>query len=303
MRNRPIVTYSPWTTPTPSKNEAVIISGKSRWSKPGAEGLLLTMVERVTRSPIKDLPVRQAGQSLREKLDDLASGPLAFWLLFAGLMLLYAAHEWWQYLSKTPPRPILTTVVALVACLAAFFRIRKFVRQARDIRLGRTGEEAVGQYLDETLRPLGCQVLHDIPADGFNLDHVVIGPTGVFYIETKTRSKPMDHDAHVRYDGEKVTVDGFVPDRDPVVQARAFARWLSDLIERTAGCKFPVRPVVLFPGWYVEKMPENTEVWVLNEKALPKFIRNARGNLAPDDVTLVTFHLKRYVIVETERKK
>jgi hypothetical protein len=36
--------------------------------------------------------------------------------------------------------------------------------------------------------------------------------------------------------------------------------------------------------------------WVLNETLAPTFIKNARNALSPEDVALVTFHLKRYVI-------
>ena len=43
-------------------------------------------------------------------------------------------------------------------------------------------------YLDEKVRPMGCQVLHDVPADSFNIDHVVVGLTGLFAVETKTHS-------------------------------------------------------------------------------------------------------------------
>lgn len=38
------------------------------------------------------------------------------------------------------------------------------------------------------LREQGYKVLHDIPADEFNLDHVVVAPYGVYLIETKTKS-------------------------------------------------------------------------------------------------------------------
>ncbi len=60
---------------------------------------------------------------------------------------------------------------------------------------------------------------------------------------------------------------------------------------------------MIFPGWFVKKMPENADVWVLNHKALPTFIANSQAKLAVEDVALVTFHLKRYVIAEMERKK
>ena len=44
----------------------------------------------------------------------------------------------------------------------------------------------------EDLRAQGYAVFHDIPGDGFNVDHALIGPAGIFAIETKTRAKPAD---------------------------------------------------------------------------------------------------------------
>lgn len=35
----------------------------------------------------------------------------------------------------------------------------------------------------------GVRFFHDVPADGFNLDHVVISPRWIYVIETKTISK------------------------------------------------------------------------------------------------------------------
>jgi hypothetical protein len=57
----------------------------------------------------------------------------------------------------------------------------------RTLRQGIEGEKAVGQFL-ERLREQRYQVFHDLVGDGFNVDHVLIGPAGVFTIETKTSS-------------------------------------------------------------------------------------------------------------------
>ena len=140
-------------------------------------------------------------------------------------------------------------------------------------------------------------MLHDIPADDFNVDHVVIGATGVFTVETKTHSKPAKGASSVKYDGQTISVNGFKPDRDPLVQAKAQARWLVDILERSTGRKVFVQPIVVYPGWFVEQHTNKPDVWVLNEKALPTFIRNARRfNLTNEDIHLLAYHLAKYVI-------
>ncbi len=142
-----------------------------------------------------------------------------------------------------------------------------------------------------------------VVATGFNIDHVLIGPAGVFTIETKTWSKPLYGDARIAYDGENLTAGKLQPDRDPVVQAKAQSRWLKLLIAESTGRRLNVQPVVLFPGWFVEAASgSQKEVWVLEPKALPALLANADHHLAAEDIKLVSFHLSRFIrSVERER--
>lgn len=154
----------------------------------------------------------------------------------------------------------------------------------------------VGQYL-ERLREHGYQVFHDVLGARFNLDHVLIGPAGIFTIETKTWSKRPD--SRIVFDGDTITADGFTPDRNPVVQAKAQAGWLRELLAESTGRKFPARPVILFPGWWVEQGKGTTrEVWVLEPKALPGFLDHEPEVLSAEDVKLASYHLSRFIRVK-----
>lgn len=84
-------------------------------------------------------------------------------------------------------------------------------------------------------------MFHDVPGDGFNIDHVVLSPLGFYTIETKTQSKPARGSPRIQLKAESVLVDGHRPDRDPLVQAKASARWLGQLLEESTGKHFPVR--------------------------------------------------------------
>ena len=55
---------------------------------------------------------------------------------------------------------------------------------------------------------------------------MLVGPAGIFTVETTTRSKPERGDARVIFDGERITVFGREPDRDPArrTAGRAHAR-------------------------------------------------------------------------------
>lgn len=71
---------------------------------------------------------------------------------------------------------------------------------------------------------------------------------------------------------------------------------MKQLLCDSTGKSFAVRPVVVSPGWCVDAVPgSRREIWVLEPKALPSFLENAPNVLSPEDVSLATFHLSRYI--------
>ncbi len=162
------------------------------------------------------------------------------------------------------------------------------------MKQGRDGERLIGQTL-ERLRESGYRVLHDIVGDGFNIDHVLIGPTGVYTIETKTISKPAKGPCEITYDGETVSVNGYTPDRNPIVQAKAQAHWIKGFMKEVIAGDLLIRSVVLYPGWFVKPQPKGCDVWVLNPDLLPGFLKNERKALDKRDIQAIEGCLSVYV--------
>lgn len=251
------------------------------------------MLRKKKHSPLKDKPLRNPGQSVEEQLEDFLYYRIFAPGIVALVIVVLAGVEWLKAWLKVPPSPRIYSVAAGVAVAYAIFQIWRAWPQLLALRLGRDGERAVGQYL-ERLRGQGCQVLHDVVGDGFNIDHVVIGRGGVYSIETKTFSKRID--GTVLFDGKSLKIAGYKPDRDPIVQGKAQARWLKQLLSESTGRNVFVRPVVLFPGWFVEaEKGALNDVWVLNPKALPQFLANEQEVLSEEDVRLLAFHLSRFI--------
>jgi hypothetical protein len=145
---------------------------------------------QTTKDPIRDEPLRDPGQSLRESLDDLLVDVAFPWFVMAIFVALMAAMEWGRWWLDSPPAPISLTLVACVVAGIAAWKWRGVKAEATRIKTGLKGERSTGQLLQSELLPAGYEVFHDCCFDGFNVDHVAIGPGGVFAIETKTRSKP-----------------------------------------------------------------------------------------------------------------
>ncbi len=258
--------------------------------------------KRETRSPIKNLPVRQAGQSIRHQIEEHFENKLLRPICAVIVTMATTLYAWEQAIFNLPPAPLFMTSLLLASILWLLLSYRKNLPQFKNLNLGLIGERAVGQFLEEELRPHGYQILHDIPRDGFNLDHVVIGTSGVYTIETKTNSKPAKGAASVQYDGKQITVNGFTPDRDPIVQAKAQARWLSNFFEQSIGRKFKVQSVVLYPGWFVKSSVQWPKVWVMNENQFPTTITRQKPFIVTNDVLLLTSQLKLYIIAKTKEE-
>ena len=215
--------------------------------------------------------------------------------MLALFLVMIAALEWWRFYANIKPNPVVFSGGALIAVLYAAYRFKRAIPRLRNLRQALEGERAVGQFL-ERLREQGFHVFHDVVGTGFNVDHVLVGPAGVFTIETKTWSKPISGNAQLAFDGETIRAGGFEPDRDPVVQAKAQASWLRALLLESTGKKVDVRPVIVFPGWFVvNSVGSLRDIWVLEPKALPTFLNNEPSRMTPEDVKLASFHLSRLI--------
>ncbi len=78
-----------------------------------------------------------------------------------------------------------------IALLAAMFVVLRYVLPLVDRRdRGATGEEHVGGLLDG-LEGKGWHAIHDASLGNGNVDHILIGPAGVFTVETKSHPGPV----------------------------------------------------------------------------------------------------------------
>ncbi|MCK6465300.1 MAG: NERD domain-containing protein [Phycisphaerae bacterium] len=243
---------------------------------------------------MKDPPLPQAGETLLHDVYEVLVTKCMMWALVAALLLVAMLTSWWHFLVPTTPAPGYATAIAIPIVVLAVIQVYRGLKETKRLRLGMEGEQSVGQTL-ERMRAFGYEVFHDVPGKGFNVDHVLIGPAGLFVIETKAVSKLAQGSPVVKYDGERVLVNGLRPDRDPVVQARAAAAFICDLLANILERRVPLRPVVLYPGWFVEKQPRGIEVWVLNPKALAPFVLHEIIVLTPRDVARLAEVLARHV--------
>lgn len=124
---------------------------------------------------------------------------------------------------------------ATVAGVWAFAYLLEFDGSRRWKDAGRA--EQLTSALFRKLSGDGWHVVDRIEFAGFDVDHVAVGPVGVFAVETKHTNVPW-----------KATATGLQgPYRDPVFQARDNARKIT-LLLKSEGVVVPVRPMLVLWG-------------------------------------------------------
>ncbi len=241
--------------------------------------------------PLTDLPLRPPGESLRlriEELEDEMENSF-FALMGASLGAFILLH------SQPDKRSSLAGALLVLAIIYGIWGT-KLVRQLRrlwDYRLGLKGECAVGQELNQLIAD-GFHVFHDLPFDGFNIDHVLVSSAGVWAVETKTRRKPASikgaAKATVVYDGQTLHfpwgTDSFGLD-----QAQRNAATLSQWLTASTGDSTPVNAILVLPGWWVERKARGA-VNVLNSKEVRhSFPTRTSDALSRDLVQRIVFQL------------
>ena len=233
------------------------------------------------RTPLTEKLLRSPGDSLRLQIDDLTEEITFFVSIGAAVPLfIYSVHLSQSYFLEVPEgqlRIMISMLFGVAFCAYFVTRLAKLFNLRRRLRLGYDAELAVGQEISRLMLD-GCHVYHDFPAGRFNIDHIVVGPAGVFAVETKGRSKPTSgngrSDAEVVYDGKSLRFPGRVETK-ALDQASDNARWLRKWLSSALGEPIGVQPVVVLPGWFVKRVGPNG-IPVLNPKLFPSFFANSK---------------------------
>jgi len=174
----------------------------------------------------------------------------------------------------------------LIKSIAETFRLQQ---EIRNCHFGLRGEQAVTEALaDGVVTAAGYTVFHDVPGDGpWNIDHVIVGPSGIFVLETKTRSRRRPNreqaDHEVLFDGQTL----FFPWCDDCKAAKQVIRnadWIRLFIEGFGPAAIPVLPIIIVPGWYV-KSEGKYEVKAMNAKYFASnFLPTTQRRFSPNEL-------------------
>jgi hypothetical protein len=246
------------------------------------------------RSPLSQNLLRGPGESLRQQETNIRLDLMADSLMLITTTVILAVSLL-AIIEKGIP---IVTIIIVTGYIPFFLRYaRKLRGQAeclKNISLGLDGELATAQELNQLMRHGYC-VYHDFPADKFNIDHIIIGKTGVYAVETKTKSKQNVKGikaAKVNYDGNALNFpDG--ENTEFIRQAKEQAKWLSNFLRDNIGRQVFVTPVLALPGWWVDLLSRDDSVLVINPKQCADTIRGRREVLDEATINQIQYHIEK----------
>jgi hypothetical protein len=135
-----------------------------------------------------------------------------------------------------------------------------YKKRAKDAERGAYAEEVVAEGLKNL--PEGYQVFHDIAFTGFNIDHVVIGPGGIFLVETKS------HKGKVDAKGDTLLLNGKEPPKNFLNQTWSQTYQLKEFLQTQTAKELSIRPILCFTRAYVRLRQPVKGILVLNYRYL-----------------------------------
>lgn len=232
------------------------------------------------RPPFSDLLLRSPGEGLRREIEDLNAEITAFMISASIIPLLLTCVyliRWFSDKGRGGTGNLLFIVgIGFTGYLV--WKVLKLIERRKSLRIGLAGVVATGEELNRLMLD-GHHVYHDFPAHRFNIDHILVGASGVFAVETKSFSKAgrgnRTTEATVTYDGESLRFPSWVT-TEPIDQAKAQAAWLSKWLSVAVGDPVRVLPMVTIPGWYIDKKSPHG-VPVLNPKQVKAYLDGKKG--------------------------
>jgi hypothetical protein len=163
-----------------------------------------------------------------------------FWHAIAVPTLLFA---WYYALTQSLSAngygnltDLIVIVAAGIVAMAYFIQhLVRLVKAERRLALQTSAEVATGQFINQLMRR-GYWVFHDIILGERRIQHLIIGPTGVFVVESKAHRVPRKYRksnterAEAQFDGSQVIYPDWV-DTDPIqavmIRASGVGKWMT----------------------------------------------------------------------------
>ncbi len=203
---------------------------------------------------------------------------MGLWPVFLGVFVLGVSLPLLFFLSLA-----LGLILVVASLVWIVYAILKGLRRVESYFIGARGEESVASILKQI--PNSYHVFNDY----LHVDHVVVGPAGVFAVETKCWNAP------VTIEDSQVLVNGRLPTRAPLSQVKDEARIITEALKKL-GWAGTVTPLLIFASnSFVSRRVELERVVVMNASELIESFQTDRVVLSPSEVVRLVRLMESFV--------
>lgn len=137
--------------------------------------------------------------------------------------------------------------------------------------------------------PDGYNVFNDITFDGFNIDHVVVGPGGIFLVETKSHSGTVDAT------GDTLLLNGTQPPKNFLNQTWSQTYQLRDFLKKKTSKEWNVKPILCFTRAFVTVRQPVKGIAVVNKGYLTTYLLQEHQSFNSEDIETITRILQTWI--------
>jgi hypothetical protein len=169
-------------------------------------------------------------------------------------------------------------------------------------RLGAEGEKATAKALRRLIRD-GWTVVHDVDVGRGNLDHILVGPAGVFVLETKNlRGMLAVHGGVLSVRWREDPSDGY-NNAELSRRVRARAAALSSCLRDVGLPGVWVQPLVVLWGHFDQRSIESQGVAWVRGHDLASMLSKRPAVLEPPRATRTTQALEEWLASDDQRRR
>jgi hypothetical protein len=196
-----------------------------------------------------------------------------------------------------------TTLIGLVIFIVlwspifwfAYRRYKKYLNESDKYHRGRKGEGAIWYELQKLNNQFHVYQDAVIKGNQWNIDFIVLGPTGLFVVEVKS------HTGNVTYANNTLLLNGKPFEKDFLSQIKQQETGLSEFLKSQLGKDIKIQPVIVFSHkWATMHFGMNpvdhSGVYVVQKRLLNKLINSTQQVFSLNDISKIGEQLEKLVV-------
>ncbi|MCG2725508.1 MAG: NERD domain-containing protein [Elusimicrobia bacterium] len=137
--------------------------------------------------------------------------------------------------------------------------------EAKSYFRGLEGERKTKEEIEPIIKD-GYHIFNDVPGNKFNIDFLIIGPSGIYVIVVKNPDK--EGNEEIYYQDETIFLGSDpLTAPNPILEAKSRALWVKEYLRNVKGANVNnIKPVVLFPEIMIPRDEDCVlkDIWILN---------------------------------------